>query len=237
MRSAEYPENETSRLKALLDYKILDTAPEEDFDDLTWLASHICQTPIALISFVDTHRQWFKSKVGLQAQETHRDIAFCAHAILEKEIFIVSDTLTDDRFADNPLVTADPCIRFYAGAQLKSANGFNLGTLCVIDRQSRQLSADQEKALRALSRQVTIQMEFRRLLYEQDHRIQQARESIEDHSLLSGLLPICAQCRNIRDTNGIWKSLESYLRAHSEAWLNHGLCPACAVKFRVQREQ
>jgi formate hydrogenlyase transcriptional activator len=155
------PANETQRLATLRDYGILDTTPETAFDDLTSLASYICQTPIALISFVDADRQWFKSKVGVSLSETSRDIAFCASAILQSDIFVVPDATKDERFAENPLVVSEPKIRFYAGVPL-IADGQALGSLCVIDREPRKLSPKQLDALRALSRQVQAQLELRR---------------------------------------------------------------------------
>jgi len=161
MIKAKVPENEEKRLKELKEYGVLDTVPEQDFDDLTKIASHICQTPIALISLVDESRQWFKAKVGLDAQETSRDLAFCAHAILQDDAFIVSDSFEDERFCDNPLVTGFPNVRFYAGAPLKVPSGENIGTLCVIDNKPRELEPSQIEALEALSRQVISQMELR----------------------------------------------------------------------------
>ncbi|GEM_PF-777607 len=153
------PENEAERLRALHGYQILDTLAEEAYDDLTYLASQICDAPIALISLVDGDRQWFKSKVGLDADSTPRNVSFCAHAIHQPgELLEVEDALEDERFADNPLVTADPHIRFYAGVPIVDDAGMALGTLCVIDRKPRKLSEAQRKAIAALSRQVMAQI-------------------------------------------------------------------------------
>jgi len=144
---APKPAHEAQRLQALRHYNILDTAAEPGFDALTRLASTICETPISLVSLVDADRQWFKSVQGLPVSETSRDVAFCAHAILDTELLEVPDVTSDARFHDNPLVLEDPHIRFYAGVPLIDPNGFGLGTLCVIDRQPRQLSPSQRQAL------------------------------------------------------------------------------------------
>jgi signal transduction histidine kinase/ActR/RegA family two-component response regulator len=162
MKIAPPTADEATRLKVLYDYDVLDSETEKIFDDLTQLAAQICQTPITLISLIDPSRQWFKSKVGLDAAETSRDIAFCAHAIHQKKIFEVEDTLQDKRFFDNPLVTSAPNIRFYAGTPLVSPDGHAIGTLCVIDDKPNKLTQDQRQALEVLGRSVISQMELRK---------------------------------------------------------------------------
>lgn len=174
------PENEKKRLKVLWQYEVLDTVPEALFDDLTELAARICEAPIALISLVDEKRQWFKSKFGTTVAETSRDISFCAHAIQQSDLFIVPDATKDERFARNPLVTSDPKIRFYAGAPLITADGYALGTLCIIDKVPRELRPDQKQALRILARHVVSQLELRRRSNElSDARQQNNRSQAE----------------------------------------------------------
>jgi len=165
------PRDEPERLVALHHYKILDTPPEEDFDNIAALAAHVCGTPIALVSLVDSDRQWFKARVGLSVAETSRDIAFCAYAIMQRGLFVVPDATKDRRFEDNPLVEAEPKIRFYAGAPLVTPDDHAIGTLCVLDRVPRQLKAAQTEALRALSRQVMNQLEMRRKIYDLRHEL------------------------------------------------------------------
>ncbi|MFT5715073.1 MAG: GAF domain-containing protein, partial [Flavobacterium sp.] len=131
MKKSVLPLNESERLKALESYSIMDSLPEQEYDSITQLASYICGTPIALISLLDEGRQWFKSSVGLSAIETPRDISFCQYAIMGEEVYEVNNALENETFADNPLVTGNPDIRFYAGAPLHDVNGFNLGSLCV----------------------------------------------------------------------------------------------------------
>ena len=184
---APLPDDEAARLADLKECGILDTAPEVAYDDLTKLASHICGTPIALVSLVDSDRQWFKSTVGLDAEQTPRDQAFCAHAILGSDLLIVPDATADDRFSDNPLVVGDPNIRFYAGAPLVTPRGHGVGTLCVIDREPRRLDPEQTEAMRVLARQVVAQIELRRAGLE----LREAGEK-SDRLLLSVLPPSIA---------------------------------------------
>ena len=160
--TAPIPPNESKRLKVLWQYEVLDTVPEEVFDDLTELAARICEAPIALITLVDEKRQWFKSKVGVTVSETSRDLSFCAYAITQGELFIVPDATRDQRFASNPFVTSEPKIRFYAGAPLITPDGHALGTLCVIDKVPRELRPEQKQALVILARHVVSQLELRR---------------------------------------------------------------------------
>ena len=218
METADPHPNERYRLDVLRLYKILDTVAERSFDDLTQLAADICETPISLVSLVDRKRQWFKSKVGVDVPETDRQIAFCSHVVHSSEFLIVPDTLEDNRFHDNPLVTDDPKIRFYAGAPLVVREGVPLGTLCVIDRKPRELTSNQRRALETLSRAVVTQLELRRM--------------VDEVKTLSSLLPICAWCRKVREEDGSWRPLESYL--FGENAITHGICPECLQRSREE---
>ena len=201
--------DEPARLEALRRYRILDTEPEQRFDDLTMLASHICDTPMSLITLVDSDRQWFKSRIGLEVPETARSVAFCAHAIQEPgSIMQVADAASDTRFRDNPLVTGAPNIRFYAGAPLVTPDGHALGTLCVIDVKPRHLTDGQLRSLEALRRQVETQLELRRnlddlsqALVERDRAeaaqtalVSDLRASLDKVDKLSALMPYCSTC-------------------------------------------
>jgi len=173
------PLAEAARLRALRSYEVLDTPAEEAFDGLTRLAAQICGTPISLVSLVDAERQWFKSRLGFAQSQTPRDVSFCAHAIAQPGTLVVPDTCEDARFADNPLVTGDPRLRFYAGAPLRTPDGHALGTLCVLDTRPRQLSAEQLEALALLARQAQLLLELRRRMAELRASREALRESEE----------------------------------------------------------
>jgi anti-sigma regulatory factor (Ser/Thr protein kinase) len=200
--------DEAGRLAALRRYRILDTEPERNFDDLAHLASYICGTPMALITLVDAERQWFKSRIGFSLSETPRAVSFCTHAILEPDVFIVPDAFEDERFRDNPLVLGATQVRFYAGASLMTPDGYALGTLCVMDSHPRALTPEQLDALSALRRQAQSQLELRRNLIElqsalaerdraeaeQLKLIDELRAAHDDVRRLSGLIPYCSTC-------------------------------------------
>jgi anti-sigma regulatory factor (Ser/Thr protein kinase) len=200
--------DEEGRLKALKRYRILDTKPERAFDDLTMLASHICGTPIALITLVDANRQWFKSRIGISMAETSRSVSFCTHAIKQPDLYVVPDASNHPTFCDNPFVAAENGIRFYAGAPLVTPEGYALGTLCVVDVVPRTLTPDQVEALDALRRQAQAQLELRGnlidleiALAERDRAeaaqlklIGELRESLDNVNKLTELLPYCSEC-------------------------------------------
>jgi PAS domain S-box-containing protein len=204
---APLPPDEELRLNELRNYHILDSAPEQEFDDITLLASRLCGTPIALISLIDENRQWFKSKVGMMARESTRDISFCAHGILQSGVFVVEDARADERFADNPLVTGGPELRFYAGSPLITPGGRALGTLCVADIVPRRLNLDERQALQALSRQVVTQLELRRNVAQ----LRLTEKSLDERNLLGAL------DADVRAVLARHETLADMLRSYCEA--------------------
>ncbi len=219
------PSNEAERLTALRAYNILDSAPEQIYDDIVRLAAYICHVPMATISLVDEARQWFKSRVGIRDQETARGISFCTHTILGTQPMIVGNALEDQRFAGSPLVQGDPHIRFYAGFPLINPDGFALGSLCAIDRTPRHLTADQTEAMSALSRQLMALLELRRVSA-------QMATALDKVKTLEGLLPICAWCKRIRESEGTWVTPEKYIMRKTDADVTHGICPDCMERQR-----
>jgi anti-sigma regulatory factor (Ser/Thr protein kinase) len=220
------PVDEEARLAALRRYRILDTDPEQAFDDLTMLASHICGTPMALITLIDEDRQWFKSEVGVGIRQTERSIAFCTHAITQPGIMEVPDAREDDRFRHNPMVVGEPHIRFYAGAPLITPDGHGLGTLCVVDIKPRRLTSEQSQALEALRRQAQAQLELRynlielegalaardRAEAEQAALVARLRASLEKVDKLSALIPFTSTC----EMNLVLPAVPSSIPAVSE---------------------
>jgi hypothetical protein len=217
----KFQEIESKRLAALVSYDVMDSPREEVYDDFTRLVAHVFDVPIALISLLDESRQWFKSKIGIDTCDTARELAFCNVAIQQEGAFVVHDATKSPEFRDNPLVTGEPQIRFYAGATLLTPDGLPIGTLCAIDTKPRYPSAEQIEALQALSRQVMVQFELRRVS-------RQLADSVANVRTLEGLIPICMHCHGMRDIeSGEWKALEDYLADRTAASLSHGICDEC----------
>jgi GAF domain-containing protein len=204
MQPPEIPDDEPARLRSLQECQLLDTSPEERFDRLTRLATRIFGVPIALVSLVDADRQWFKSRQGLEACETGRDVSFCGHAILGNTVFCVPDALADDRFRDNPLVSGPPHIRFYAGAPLRTREDRHIGTLCIIDDQPRQFSLDQRALLRELADCVEQEIEDARKMAEHQALMTFSQISALAHANPEDALgeALALSCRYLRMANG-----------------------------------
>jgi GAF domain-containing protein len=209
------PDREVERLRYLKLFDTLNTGSDQALQDLVQLAAAICAVPISAVSLIDKHEQRFKARVGLTVESTPRDIAFCAHTIIEPDLLVVEDASADPRFRENPLVTSDPQIRFYAGAPLTVITGVALGALCVIDRVPRRLTNDQAFALRTLSHAVVTQMRF--------------REALDYLQAVERVLPVCAWCRSVRKSDGTWRPIYEYVA--ESVPVTHGVCPTCAKEI------
>lgn len=219
MKQPDIPANERERLNALCRYNILDTPAEKCFDRLTELAANICDTPIAMITFVDESRDWFKSRTGITRTEAERKISFCAHTILCNDLFIVPDTYKDKNFFDNPLVTDEPAIRFYAGAPLISPDGYAVGTVCVIDLFPRHLTQDQQNALKEIARQVMLQLNVREKKYQLNSKISKKDlgdiKKINDQLCDELFLRLASELEMKTAQNRLARALDS---AHTGTW-------------------
>lgn len=218
------PENEKKRLEALRSYNLLDTPPESTFDDFTKIASYLFNTPIAMITLIDEHRQWFKSKIGTEVIESPREHSFCTYTIMDKEVMLIKDLADDTRFRNNPFVLSEPTVRFYAGTPLIDVEGYALGSLCIIDMQPRSLDETEKEVLAALGRRVTSQIEFRRVS-------KQLAGALNDLKRAAHLIPICSHCKGVRNDEGFWETIEEYLSSENQMQLTHGICPKCAKEL------
>ena len=216
-------QEEERRLKALAEYRILGTKPESCYDDIIKIAASTCDVPISLMTLVDRDRQWFKSKVGLEINETPRDWSFCTYAIKENSPLIIQDAYQDERFINNPLVTGDPKIRFYAGFPLKNRDGNKLGTLCVIDRKPGNLSPKQYNVMELLSKQIVAFLELRK-------KSLNLLEALSNLHKQDGILSVCSYCREVKNDQGNWMHLEKYLSKISDIRFSHGVCDVCMEK-------
>ncbi|OXS15882.1 GGDEF domain-containing protein [Zobellella denitrificans] len=207
--------SEQQRLAVLSRYHILDTPPEPAFDDITRLAAHLCNAPVAVINFIDEERQWFKSEIGLGVRETPLDISICVHALLEQELLVVPDTRQDPRFASNPLVTGEPYLRFYAGALLRTPEGLPLGTLCVLDYLPRTLTEEQLALLQALARQVMRLLELGRINRQQAEMLSDLDQTREKLAVLAATDPLTGLA-NRRAFGTLLKQYHSRLQSRPE---------------------
>ena len=224
MAGAPAPLNEAERLAALRAFEVLDTAPEKCSDDLTRLAATVAGTPIAPISLVDESRQWFKARVGLAASETPREQSFCAWCVYDVDALIVRDAHLDGRFSENPLVTGEPGIRFYAGMPLMAADDVCLGSLCVIDTVPRDLSDSVLEQLRLLANVVVEHLQARKTAAE-------LADALARVEVLGKFLPVCAYCKKLREDDEYKRSLERWLHDQAGTQITHGICPPCAAEL------
>ncbi len=218
---------EQERLAVLAEYRVMDAEPEEGFDEITAMASMICEMPIALISLVGEDRLWFLSRQGMKASGMPREKTFCDHIVATAEPLVVADASADQRFAANPAVAKQPHIRFYAGIPLTTPEDAILGTLCVLDKAPRTLTEHQIRLLEALARQIVRLMEARRMTA-------RLADALERNKQLAELVPICAWCKKLRDDKDYWMQVDAFLVHHMGADLTHGICPDCMEKMDAE---
>lgn len=227
MTPPSQPEDEDRRLARLRSLQLLDTPPEERFDRVTRLAARIFDVPIAVISLVDHDRQWFKSKVGVDVEGTPRAVSFSGHAILEPGPLLVSDARCDERFRDNPFVTGELGVRFYAGQPLRlNQDVSGLGALCLLDQRPRELTPDEVAALQDLAAIVVSELQAL-ALSDAMQRLGLLREQVEE---LESILPVCTYCKSVRTDDDYWEHVEHYLSKHNQVRITHGTCEPCALE-------
>ncbi len=217
---ASRSDDEDARLAAVHASSLLDSGPEDRYDDLTRLAAAVCRVPIALLSVVDADRIYFKSRFGLAVRESPFPNSMCGRTVRSREFTVVPDALSDPEFARHPLVSAEPFVRFYAGAPLLAPGGHAIGTLCVLDRVPRTLDAEQQLALVLLARQVVE-------LVERERTVRELRRAVETSTALSAHVVLCAWCKRVRIEGGGWDALERVLERELGAVVSHGICADC----------
>lgn len=221
------PENEQRRLEALRRYDVLDTSPEQAFDDIAAIAAAVVGVPTAIVSLIDERRQWYKASIGTTVNEVPREETFCTYALLANKLMVVEDATRDPRFSKNPHVTKPAGVRFYAGAPIIDAEGNGLGSVCVVDSLPHKLAPEKQAVLMALARTTMRLLEQRRLA-------NQLAEALDEVKTVQGLLSICSSCKSIRTDEGYWSRVEEYFATHTDALFSHGLCPACFERLHPE---
>jgi len=214
------PANESRRLEALRRFKIMDSEPEEFFDDLVEVAATVTGVQFAVMSLVDEERQWFKARYGLDITETPREHSICTHTVCGTQTLVVKDTAADARFRSNPYALGEGGIRFYAGAPIYDSDRNSIGTICVLGTEPRSIERSQIAALEALARSAMSQIELR-------HIADELAETSANLKVPRIHLPMCCHCKSIRDEGEEWRNVEDYFKVNSRARLTHGICPAC----------
>lgn len=232
MQTPQIPTDEAQRLAKLRSLQILDTPASARFDRITRLATHLLSVPVALVSLVDQDRQWFKSRVGLDASETSRDISFCGHVVANDAPLLVHDAAADPRFIGNPLVTSDPQIRFYAGYPLRLGPTSPLGAFCVIGFEPRTLDATEARLLEDLADLVVDELRAIELSRTVDS-LAASTERLEAQAVDGALVPICSYCKHVRDPDDTWEPIERYVHREFGATFTHGICRPCYDTVRA----